>query len=973
MGSEELVRFFLDHGESRQVSEKRGLSLLFAAAQGNLPGILKLCLESGMDVNAVNAWDQTLLETAKNSGSGEAVLYLMKNGADFEPDSFSRQCVYSGLFEVARKIYSDYPDVSYDYGKAFWNALLTGNEEVIEYYRSRVRPEEYRSMVYKSNTILHTAASGGYLPVIQELVESGLFDPLAATEEVPSAAYKAVVNSGNPEAVRFFLDQGWDPDESSNGSQALSSLMFQDTEDATLEILHLLLEAGADPLYRLKESYNGSDAPLVKAFTYGKPRVLKLFLEREDVKEALRRDSQEKSSSRYYETLLDKLIKADYGLFHGALPELTRRMLELGADTGRDIGNRTVLTDMVMNRDLTLFSEFMEYSDRPGIHEGLRQSMVLAAGLGRLRFLDKLVAAGVSPDFSYEGYSPLGAAVENGMTDAVRLLLEAGADPNKRSRDNRLPLAFLEPGDSDIRDLLIRYGALESSDQPFGSQDLLIAVRSGDTRAVKALLEKGADPNASGKAGLAPIEIAADAGDRAMAELLIAAGAELGRAGSLEVHPLRIALEKGHYDLFLTLLQKGADPCENSRVSLIVNDVIQTGDLSLIADTLQYGNLQNMDRLYYTLGERRTMLHIAVNTGDMDTVKYFLSLGASVDTPDEIGRTPLVTAAARGYLPVLELLLQAGADPDSLANELRTRTPTALMAASAAGSAPCVKLLLDAGADSTVVNHHGENALDLSRGTAVRSLLDQAGVRRAVDPDGTLANAVLYYDLGGVLDALEKGADPDALNSDGYPVLFTAVGQGFSQVGEVSFYIVDALLAYGADPNVFNRSHSTPLYEALSRLTGIELGFHLLKYGADPTLEDMHGETAFDQSFLVDPQDIVLLRLYKALLDGHLEDFKTIKEESPEFDLNRKDSWGRTLLMLAFEEEQGDIASYLIKEGADTAIKSRIFPGYLADLPAEASFLEKLSKPGMMTLDTLARYKRNDQLLDLLARVRGGE
>jgi uncharacterized protein len=95
-----------------------------------------------------------------------------------------------------------------------------------------------------------------------------------------------------------------------------------------------------------------------------------------------------------------------------------------------------------------------------------------------------------------DGFTPLHLAAFFGRTDAVRLLLDRGADANTTATNDT------------------RVAPLHS------------AAAGGDREAVRLLLAAGADPNARQRGGFAPLHAAAAAGDRELAELLLDAGAE---------------------------------------------------------------------------------------------------------------------------------------------------------------------------------------------------------------------------------------------------------------------------------------------------------------------------------------------------------------------------------------------------------------------------------------------------------------
>jgi hypothetical protein len=75
------------------------------------------------------------------------------------------------------------------------------------------------------------------------------------------------------------------------------------------------------------------------------------------------------------------------------------------------------------------------------------------------------------------------------------------------------------------------------------------------------------------------------------------------------------------------------------------------------------------------------VFHHAVRVGSRECVAFLLDMGNSANEPDECGSTPLMYAA-QGDLDLVRLLVEAGADPNALAEEFvevdrdcRFRTP----------------------------------------------------------------------------------------------------------------------------------------------------------------------------------------------------------------------------------------------------------------------------------------------------------
>ena len=62
-------------------------------------------------------------------------------------------------------------------------------------------------------------------------------------------------------------------------------------------------------------------------------------------------------------------------------------------------------------------------------------------------------------------------------------------------------------------------------------------------------------------------------------------------------------------------------------------------------------------------------LHAAARNGDLAQVDRLLAQGASLNAPDEAGRTPLIVATVQGHIEVVRRLLAAGANPALLDRE----------------------------------------------------------------------------------------------------------------------------------------------------------------------------------------------------------------------------------------------------------------------------------------------------------------
>ena len=260
------------------------------------------------------------------------------------------------------------------------------------------------------------------------------------------------------------------------------------------------------------------------------------------------------------------------------------------------------------------------------------------------------------------GSTPLMYATLYGDAESMRLLLEAGADPNIRNEAGATALMWAVD-DLDKTRLLIRSGADVNARSDDGRTPLLIATaRPGSYDVVKLLLDHQANSSqtvSSYKGPLTPLRLAAEAGEPAMLRLLLEREADAKAMGGFLA--LLAAMNANDANC-VSLTLKTADPAALKGAGLFL--VPPFGAPSALLDTKAV-------KTFFEAGADvavrdsagRSLLMLAVSSDDVpvETVEALIGLGADVNVTTADGKTALDFAQQTGRTPIVELLEKAGA------------------------------------------------------------------------------------------------------------------------------------------------------------------------------------------------------------------------------------------------------------------------------------------------------------------------
>jgi len=326
-------------------------------------------------------------------------------------------------------------------------------------------------------------------------------------------------------------------------------------------------------------------------------------------------------------------------------------------------------------------------------------ALMMAARTGTTDAVRMLIEAGadVNATENWGGTTPLMWAVAEGHVDAARLLIAAGADANARSHyvaaangrgfEGRTPIA----------------NRTDPKSEEFASgwlSPLMLAAREGRIELARVLTSAGADVNASAGDGKTALALAIFNGNYDVASFLVDNGADVNKADAQRFTPLFWAVDRRNMEtapnfpwmvtvdpmpLIRKLLDAGADP--NALVNNTPRARMREGSPRIVFSTALMRAAFAADLELVTLllahgadpsiisRDGETMVSAAAGLAfihgyhrgkppeeRLQVVKLFVERGNDVNQPDDYGITPLMAAGNYGSVPVIQYLIDVGAD-----------------------------------------------------------------------------------------------------------------------------------------------------------------------------------------------------------------------------------------------------------------------------------------------------------------------
>ena len=499
---------------------------------------------------------------------------------------------------------------------------------------------------------------------------------------------------------------------------------------------------------------------------------------------------------------------------------------------------------------------------------------------------------------SDDGRSALVSAVRQEHADVVKVLIDAGADIERKGDDGR-SLLVASSANLQIVKMLVKAGAGVRATSNEGNTCLIFATYRGHTETVRYLVGlPQVDVNHKNNKGLTALHCAANHNQADAMEVLIDAGADIEAkdddTGSSPLH-----LSRG-LDVAKLLVKAGAEvrATDNKGYTCLM-----CASYEGHTETVRYlVGLKDVD-VNHISDDGRSALFSAVRKKHADVVEVLIDAGADIERKGNDGRSPLLVASSAN-LQIVKMLVKAGAGVRATSNEGTTclifatyrghtetvrylvglpqvdvnrknnKGLTALHCAANHNHADVMEVLIDAGADIEAKDDDtGSSPLHLSRGLDVVKLLVKAGAEvRATDNKGYTCLMCASYE--GHTETVRylvglPEVDMNHLNNRGYTSLHRAVFENHSDVVKV---LIDA----GADVEAKNDNGRSPLHRACM-VGNPEIVQMLVEAGADVCAVDGKSDRC----------------LSVAACHGHTETVRYLVG-LPEVDVNHRNLLGHT-------------------------------------------------------------------------------
>lgn len=373
-------------------------------------------------------------------------------------------------------------------------------------------------------------------------------------------------------------------------------------------------------------------------------------------------------------------------------------------------------------------------------------------------------------------YCPIHCACINPNIEVLKYLMEVNPEFNVKDEQGRKPVHYAACCESEEPIKFLIDNNVDTRDIDLQKKTpLMYAAEAGRAEVIKVLM----GPNRSNiegkdKKSFAALHYAALNGHiNAVKELLIG-GADINKGGPHRKTALHLAAQNGDVEMVEFLIEKGARRTSRDKF-------------------------------------KRTALILAVMNGNLKVASILLKHGAPFDTPDSSDNFPLHYACAYGYPEMIDLLIEAGCDPNT-SNSWRLNAVTVGLLKN---YFECVKKMLDyPQTDVDCIDNDGRSLLS----NTVKTITEQSFEHFIflLEEKKANPNSVDRYGLSSLHHLCRITVDKVyEMNYSGLAIYGSEKKQKMKECKKLYRKFINSLLDHGGDINLKNEDGIPPIFLAL--------------------------------------------------------------------------------------------------------------------------------------------------------------
>ena len=910
-GQLNIVKDTLEKHNASLTPDENGQTALYAACIGNHLEIINLLIDNGYDVNHQDNEGKTPLHIAfENNAPGLAEALINQFSANIEIRDVQswtplHTAIDRGYFNYSKELSDKFLHQDIGTG-ASWIQLHAAC------FQENMQDVQF---LLKANTDVNYASSAIYTPLHIAVIKS---NANLVTLLLDQAAYISCKTIDGQTPLHIAVDQG---------DEIIIQKLFARNADPSLQdvtgntSLHLAVQLKQKLISESVKTGASNGSPFLASYhTCSQQTVQSIIGHGADVNAINNRgqtalwfactDGQNNFVKVLLDAGADPNIADKYGdsCLHAAIngqcnTETMQKMVDQGADV--NVINKDGATPLLLACSIAQAESvalLLSLGADPNMADADGETSILNAieGYCSVQTMQKLIDDGASVNaINNKGLTALLKACAYRQMDVVNVLLEAGADPTIVDDVHYSSLHAAVDGRCSLDTLqaLIDHGAHIDAKRKDGTNALLRACSTGQSESVIFLLEAGANVKIVKPDGNTCLHAAVDGNCRKAAlQKIIQSGVSVDAANNKGQTALISACYTASTDSVKFLLESAADPNISdpegyTSLHAAVRGCCINETLLEIIKHKAYLDAQNKTG--------QTALLLACLLGQHDSVTTLLKAGSITNIPDNDGDRSLHTAVLGGCSKkIIKTIIRHGSD----VNATNKGKVTALMTACQASNANVIKVLLNAGADPNTVDANGYTCLHYAGGSnqdVFQTIIDYGANVNARSKDNvtTLVLACQKGNADAVNVLLNAGAEP-YIEGDG-TWLHDAVRRGYNK--EVLQAVINHGI-HGVDVNATNNSYETAL--AVACLKGNEGAISvLLDVGANPNIADAGRATC----------------LHKAVDTGcSNEVLQSILDHGA--DINATNTYNRSALMIACQKGKVDAIIVLLNAGANPNI-----------------------------------------------------